>query len=467
MRDSKLSHLIGSFSLIEQREVRRFLLSPFFNTRSDLLQLFDLYCAEPLAEKPQVWSALFPEQTFDDQKLRLLMSYLFKLLEQYLIIKTATSDPAQNLLHLAAGYRQRAMTHAFERTRTSLTQVLTSRPQRDAQYFERLYRLHWESYQTAAAQNPSEALPLRELAYAADVHYFSTRLRLICLAAAQQGVYRADYHSSEDEAILVRAGQEPWASVTAVAVYLHCWKMIQHPEEEFHFQRFKEILLCRSEEFDHEEIRGLYLLAINYCIKRVNEGHKIFFGEVLDLYKSGLEGGRLFENGLLSRFTYHNIVAAGLQLKDYEWVAHFIHEYKSSLERAYRESSFSFNLARLEYSRQNYPMVLQLLQGANYRDTLLNLAAKTLLMKTWYELGETEVLFAHIDAMRNYIRRKKVIGYHKTNYLNVLKYTDKLLKINRFDAAAVALLKAEIEAEEILTERTWLIEQLQILTART
>lgn len=467
MRDSKLSHLIASFSLIEQREVRRFLMSPFFNTRSDLVELFDLYCTDPFSDKFKAWIQLFPDQGFDDQKMRLLMSYLYKLLEQYLVVKTATADPAQNLQYLAVGYRQRGMNHAFDRTRHAWTQYLANQPLRDAPYFSQLYRLHWESYQTAAAENPSEALPLRELAYAADMHYLSTRLRLICLAAAQQGVYRADYHSSEDEAILVRAGQQPGSDGTAVSVYLHCYKMIKNPAEESHFRCFKEILLHRSQDFGHDEIRGLYLLAINYCIKRVNDGHKTYFSEVLDLYKSGLQGGRLFENGLLSRFTYHNIVAAGLQLKDYDWVERFINEYKGSLERAYRESSFSFNLARLEYSRKNYPMVLQLLQRANYRDTLLNLAAKTLLMKTWHELGETEVLLAHIDAMRNYIRRKKVIGYHKTNYLNVLKYLDKILKINHFDATAIAALKTDIEADEILTERTWLIEQLQLLASRS
>jgi tetratricopeptide (TPR) repeat protein len=150
-------------------------------------------------------------------------------------------------------------------------------------------------------------------------------------------------------------------------------------------------------------------------------------------------------------------VAAGLQAGEPDWVNEFIHHYKNALERPYRESSFSFNLARLEYARRRYDAVLELLQKANYHDPLLNLAAKTLLLKTWYELGEYDLLQSHLDAMRNYIRRKRVIGYHKTNYLNIVKYTEKLLKINLLNPKETAELKAGIHNEEILTEREWLL----------
>jgi hypothetical protein len=203
-------------------------------------------------------------------------------------------------------------------------------------------------------------------------------------------------------------------------------------------------------------------LAINFCIKKNNSGHVDFARQGLELYKTALKQGFLLENGILSRFTYHNIVAWALLQQEYDWVESFINQYKNRLERTYRDSMFSFCSAKLAYSRKQYQVVLSLLQRAEYRDTLLALAAKTILMKIYYELDEFEVLEAHLSSMRAYLKRKRVLGYHKTNYQNIINYTKKLLdNSSRIpNAAAAETLRKSIEQEEILTEREWLLEQL-------
>lgn len=461
MQNSQLSLLLQSFGALELRNVRKFLSSPFFNTRQDLLDLFDCMVANKGADKMQVWQHLQPNEAFDDQKLRLLMSYLHKLLEHYLVVNEMTSDQLTNRLKLAVAYRKRGMVQAFQRSQQLLEKALVDQPLRNANFFQNNYQLHWEKYHIATSESPTAALPLQDLAGSLDVYYLSLRLRLICFALAQQTVYHAGQAAYLEADIVALAEHEKWMGEAAVMVYLHCYRMLKMPGNEAHFKAFKAILLEAGQFFDREEMLGLYLLAINYCIRRLNDGQRLYLQEVLDLYKSGLTTGYLLQDGMLSRFTYHNIVAAGIQSGDLDWVNYFIHEYKTALERSYRESSFSFNLARLEYARNRYDAVLELLQKANYRDPLLNLAAKTLLLKTWYDLDELDLLQSHLDAMRNYIHRKRVLGYHRTNYLNIVRYTDKLLKINWMNKVEVDALRQEIRAEEILTERDWLLEQLE------
>ena len=74
-------------------------------------------------------------------------------------------------------------------------------------------------------------------------------------------------------------------------------------------------------------------------------------------------------------------------------------------------------------------------------------------MKIYFESEEIDLLDSHLDAMQMYILRKKVIGYHKTNYKNIIKMTRKLLKIKPGDSVAVQELKNEISNAEILTEK--------------
>lgn len=460
MQSTHIFSLIQALSQQEVREVRKFLQSPYFNTRLDLLQMFDFLTSNKAATKHETWALLHPGIPFDDQKHRLLVSYLYRLLEQYLSLKEFTANDLHSQLLLAQSYRKRGMAAAFERTRLSMEKTMAEQPLRDAHFHQSQYQLHWEKYHTATAENPAAQLPLADLAGAIDVFYLSTRLRLICIAVAQQSIYQAGNQSFMEKELVELAEHERWADQTAITIYLHCYRMLKQPEEESHFQAFKQLLLEASDRFGKVEMWDLYLFAINYCIRSLNAGLKRFFKEALDLYKSGLNTGHLLENGVLSRFTYHNIVAAGLQTGDLGWVDFFIHEYKNSLERSYRESSFSFSLARLEFARRRYDVVLELLQKANYRDPLLNLAAKSLLLKTWYELGELDLLQSHLDAMRNYIHRKRVIGYHRTNYLNIVRYTDKLLRLNWNSKKEVEGLKNELEKEEVLTEKEWLLGQV-------
>lgn len=137
-----------------------------------------------------------------------------------------------------------------------------------------------------------------------------------------------------------------------------------------------------------------------------------------------------------------------------------IDERRDLLPEAHRESLFSFNLARLEYQRRALGPALQLLQKADYKDLLLSLAAKMLQLKIFYELTEFDLLESHLQAFGAFIRRKKALGYHRDNYQNTLYFTQKLLDTNRFDKAARAALRAEIEATRALAEREWLLGQV-------
>jgi len=53
-----------------------------------------------------------------------------------------------------------------------------------------------------------------------------------------------------------------------------------------------------------------------------------------------------------------------------------------------------------------------------------------------------------------------MLGYHRDNYLKLVRYTQKLLSINPFNKSEVRNLKQKIAGEPVLTEREWLLEQL-------
>ncbi len=456
---SALSELIDSLSVVERRDAVRFLKSPFFNQREDLQRLFDISCTDPSADRLKYWSFVYENEPFDDQRFRLLQSYLYKLLEKFLVVSHQLGDTIGHSLALSVIYRTRNMQGAFEKNRKLLESQLESSHLRNVAYHEKRYMLDWEKHQLKYRLDPTDVSTLRDLSARADIAFLSRKLRLACLLVSHSKVYQSGDSDQDQAWVMTLAEKEEFRRIPAVETYRLCYVMLTRPGDESAFFDFKQQLLAYTDCFAEEELHALNVMALNFCVRRINEGHEKYNREALELYKSGLEKGFIFDNGVLSRFAYYNIAAAGLQAGELEWVRFFIQEYRNRLEKKYRESLFSFNLARLEYACQNYGYVLELLQHANYRDILLNLSAKTLLIKTYYELDEFDALTSALDAMRNYIRRKRVIGYHRTNYLNFTRYMEKLVSLNLSDRTSVERFITALNAEAVLSEKAFFLSQ--------
>lgn len=460
MRDTKLEQIFRSLNTKEKRALGDFAASPFFNKRSDVMQLCQwLVAGEALEPTEKVFAHLFPDAKYDKQRLLLTMSHLQRLAEQFVTYRHWRDKPAAYETELVQALRHRGLEIHFAEALRTARVVLNRHPLRNSDYYFRQGQILWEEARFDQVKNRTAVKYLAEMSDNADLAWLIQKLRYLCLHRTQQLLYKADdslVWTPEMENILSRHDLQ---QAPAVSTWYHCLKMLDNPASPEHFARFKGLLLGQDQVFDAEEIKDLHLFALNFCIRKVNEGHKTFFHDIMDFYKDGLAKAYLMENGVLSRFTYHNIVAAALQTREFEWVEDFIGRYRNALERSYRDSSYSFNRARLAFKQGHYDEALALLQHSNYYDPLLNLAARTMSLKIYYELREHDLLASHLEAFKNYIRRKSILGYHRTNYLNLVKYTQLLISVNSFDKAEVEALQDKIRDEQVLTEREWLLEQ--------
>ena len=119
---------------------------------------------------------------------------------------------------------------------------------------------------------------------------------------------------------------------------------LTNPEGEGYFLRFKRQLLDQQAQLHEDEQRNLHLLAINFCIRKINQSQPTYSGEALDLYRSALKAGLLLENGLLSHFAYNNITAIAIKVGDADWAEGFIHEYAPFLEKKHSEHTARTNV---------------------------------------------------------------------------------------------------------------------------
>jgi hypothetical protein len=451
-----------TLSKSELRNLERLVHSPFFNRKAQLIRLFEYLrtCREhkTVPTPVEACRAAHPESEFDVTKLRLAYSDLLELIEQFWTVQAALDDKVRHKIRLSAEYRKRGLQKHLSIAQKEAKMVLEQHPHRDVAYFEAYHDLELEIYQAAATNKRYESFNLQAISDGADTAYIARKLQHICTALSHQAVFKTEYNFGLFEAVLAEVREKKLLQYPAIALYYYAIQFMTGSDTENYFRQFSQILHEHAHRFPQDELRALYLLAINFGVKKCNTGIPEWYRFTFDLYREALEQDLLLDCGSLSRFAYNNLAIIGGRAGEIAWVEDFLQRYKPFVDRAWREASFSLNMARLSYQKKQYKEALQYLQHADYKDFINSMNAKILQLKIYFDTREYNVLESHLDSMQGYIRRHRAGGYHRDNYLNIVQYTRVLMRSNT--PTELADLRQKIEQTAILTEREWLLEKI-------
>ena len=461
----KLYHLIEVLSKSEIRQIRKMVISPFFLERTDIGRMFNFLSdawleKKKLPEKESVFKHTYPQKKYNDALLRSTMSDLTELIEELLLIQYRRNNKIATKLQLAEIYRNRKLEKSYLSTVKKADKLISIHPKRNASYFQNVLDFQMEEMEFKIATKRTEGLNFQEISDTWDVLYLIQKLRHICAQLSHQSIFKQDYDFGLLSDLVKTVEQKKYIEVPAIAMYYYCYRFLTEEFSFEFFQKFREQLANFRHLFSQRELQDPYRLAINFCIRKLNTGEKFFIEEGLKLYKEGLAEGILLENNFLPRFSYNNMIAMAIKLEELDWVESFIESSSDLLERRYRKSTISFNLARLEYARKNYGAAMLHLQNAEYKDLVNNLIAKSLLIKIYFELEEYDLLFSHLDSFRIFIRRREVSDFHRKNFMSIIRFVKKIVGLAEMDKKGRKTLRDEIENEEVLTEREWLLSKV-------
>ncbi|MCH2042753.1 MAG: hypothetical protein MK212_01315 [Saprospiraceae bacterium] len=469
MKDSNLIHLLGSFSKKELRLCRRWISSPAHNLREDIIELYDYLVGEETGfrqeclDRELIWTFLYKEQKYSENLMRQVIYHLGKAVEDFLIYEEFKKDKLQNKLFLLKALNNRNIEKLYTKRLKEAEKEQHRAIYQDSLYYQNQYDLELEKFMYAAKQS-RKVDNLQIVSDSLDIRYCTEKLRVMCSLYSHSVVYKQDYSPKLLESILENVEKYNWDEIPAVGVYYHGFLSMRNDEASLkHFQALLEHLDKDKEVLPPRTIRELYMIALNYAIKQLNAGKPNAVQYAFNLYKNGITQGYLIENGVLTVWSYRNTVACGLSLGEFDWVETFINNYKNNLERKYRKDAHAECLSKLYYTKKEYQKAMTLLVNLELKDVLRNLAAKVMLAKIYYELEEFEALDSLLVSIKAYIRRKRIIAYHAENYSNFIRFLQKLLSTNYLDKTLRTNLINEINETKPLTDRNWLLEQLDAL----
>ncbi len=474
MQNSTLIFIYKRLSKQEMGSFRKFLRSPYYNKRSDILELsayIESKVNRPVhskVDRKAAFKYVYKDVPFDDKKLRHSISVLLQLLKKFLVLKALESDHLQCQKYLMEAYRKKGMKNLLDKELRKTLEYLDNDPKRDSDFYLHKYQLSTGALETTTPKNRTQAKQLNADVDQLSIAYVSNILHLSCNIQSWQTMSKNVGELNLLPEVLATVENGEYQNIPAVSIYYHCYRAFEYLEKneieksEHHFHKTKNLILKHWHLFSNREIRDIYLLAINHCIKRLNSGARNFIREAFELFRSGLANGSILENGMLSNFTYKNVTRLGIALEEREWVENFLGEYKIKLHPADRDDAWRYNQAFVYFDSKQYESAMKLLILIDFKDVLNNLDARRMLLKSYYELGEFDALDSLLDSFTRYIQRQKDLGYHKDNYLNLIKFTKRMIHFNRKDVETKSTLIHDINDTKRLAERKWLLEKVEM-----
>lgn len=474
MKNSTLIKLLRTLDKKECREFTKWLASPFFNQRQDVVALFqyltesDHLLEEKFLLKERVHKKIFPKEAFDDARFRQTVHFLLKQLEHYLAYKEIEENHYALPVAYLKSLRKRKADQIFQKKfKTLRRNGLGNDKMLDGDGMRHSFEMLSEHYTLMLETNQVKNEYLQEASMAFDLQLIAEKLRHACLEHSHNRVNNTNYKGRlTTEVLELIESEKSLLQYPAIAVYYYGYRIQQKDDDRdpYYFE-LRQLIDEYEVIFSTSEQKHVYQMALNYCIERMNKGASQFVREAFEIYRKALEAKFLIQDGILSGVTFYNIGSIALRLQEYDWAEYYIDHYTPYLTEQNQENFAQYLLAKLAFEQKKYDKAMQLLFGFESKHILLNLNARTMLMKIYYEQDEIDTLESLLESTNVYLKRKAGnMGYQKVVFENMVKYTKKLVRVNPFDKQKRVALKEEIENANPLTERSWLLEQMDKLS---
>ncbi len=480
MNSNKLIRNLEKLSKKEMTRFREFISSPYHNKHQEVQQLVDYLSQiyprfdEKHCKKELLFNQVYGKEAFNEKKLAPILTYAQRLLEEFWAIEQFRENKRQQRQNLLEKLRSHNLYPAYERIMEDVIAESNQQELRDSSFYSWRYQLarEFEDYYSQIDSH-DDYQNLRDKQSFLDFFYIAEKLRDACDSQVQGKLLKVDYTPRLLDGILDEIGHNiaAYQEIPPVIVYYQVYQMLRQ-EEASHYQEALDTLRKWEKALTREELIILYNYFMNYCIAKINQGNQQFFQEIFELYRFQLDQGLLLKEGVLSEWDYKNIVTTGIRLEQMDWVLFFIEKYKTHLQPDVLENAYQFNLATYYYAVKNYDEVLNLLIRVEYSDRRYNWGAKTLLLRTYYELNEYETLFSLTESFRQYLLRNKLMAdIRRQGYYNLFKLTRRAAYL-RFRLDYLPLERAQQELEKIkkamdkggtIFNRSWLVEKIEAL----
>ncbi len=458
------------------KEFSEFVSSPFFNKNVNVIKLFEylkkLYPEFEAAkiEKEKAFAKLFPGKPFKDSTLRLLMFYLYELVEKFLAYNRFNNDPFKSKDILLNVLFERKLFKDYERTIEIVNKELDNTIVKDQEYFANRYQFaeHKLSYLAEIYMGKYEKyLTSDNIQLFSDnitYYYLISVLKYYAITLNTMYLYNIKINTSVFENIIKNFNIEGFKNIPLIQVYYRVILLFIEPENEDHYYKLKELVVKFEKEIG-DFLGDLYINLENYTIRQLRKGNHKFLQESMNIYEMELEKKTYLNFGCMPNTFYTSIVVTASKLKSFDKLRSFIEDYKHELHESSREANYYYALAYMENEQGNYEKALEYLAKSKPDEVYLKMDLRILQVRIYYGLNWMLPLQSLLDTFKKTVHNNKFIpDMRKNQYLKFIRYTNQLNNIRfKEDKNLCNELIMDLKRDEYFSYKLWILEEAELL----
>ncbi len=485
MHDSKLLCLLKHLSDDDIKALKLFVHSPFLNKNKVLITLFEyiiryapLYTSSKLARK-NVFKKLYPTKEYDTNRLSVLISKLYKLIQEYLVISELQNNDFRFKRMITKSFSNRNIQQSIEGISKKLVKELKQKGIKDIHYYSELFQINNELYTHPDTIRFASAVnSINEACENLDLFFILARLRYICEMYMRRIIIGVRFNEDIVPLICQLVEQHYVDQHPAFSMYLSIIKLCKESPDEAIFLSVKKRLFEEHESMSSDDSRAIHGYLINITNFVINAGKDHFAKQQFELYQFGIEEQLIKVDEQLTGTTFINIAVVGSACGEFDWIENFIQKYQFFLHPTLRNSVVALAMAFLFFHKQNYDKAHSILIDLDKWEYNYQWRGRSLRLRCYYENflsnpNDFDFVLNSIQTFQGFIQKDTTLSENrKKGYLNFSKWLKKIATQKNKKNMEYRNILSIIEKEKLLNElneekvimvKKWLISKLKEL----
>lgn len=482
MQNTKTVTILKKMTSKERKRLRKLVYSPFFNENKRVQTLFDQLLKHaptfdhPNLERQQLYPLIFPNDAYEDSRLRRVTNKLLKLLEQYIQLEGLAEDKLvaikrklANQIELLQFYERNALPVYFHQSLQTAYKLWKQLPHQDALYYHYAFRLAQQSRVSLFLNGEDTRSTkinenIRRLSDTLNRYFLYQQLKTACSLWNHKLTITFDFELLGLKDIGTWLRQNDLLHDPVIRMFYAAMQFLKNQEAKEAFYELKTLLQAHTKQLSLEDADALYTFAKNYCAYKINGGEDAYVQHIFELHQSELDKLVLARKLSIKGGTFKNMVTIGLRLEAYEWVEKLLNDFKNRIVAPNPQDIVRYNLAQLSFYKKKYSDTITLLFQSEFKDLFYKIAAKILLLQVYHTQDEMDARDNLLNSLRVFIHAKKELIHplHIEKYRHFLNFLTAISKLMPREKDKALKVKQQLEATAAVAEKRWLKEQLNV-----
>ncbi|RPI17545.1 MAG: hypothetical protein EHM58_08710 [Ignavibacteriae bacterium] len=484
MIKSKLFEILKTFTAEELKGFRDFVHSPFHNRNKKVRILYEIikkYIPDfenDMLKKEKLYRLLYPGKPYNDVVMRILISDLLKLSEEYLAYQNYRKNSINEKKFLLDELKNRKLDSLFRKNLRQAEEILCRDDAIDFKYFYELQNLQNLKIEYLISRDKQSEIAGDVLKQGEYLIYFtlSALLNTTHELLQQESVLNINFGNNlvkeffdniniENVYRFIESSNSEYGEIASI--YYYMYKAYMSTDGDTDYFKLKNSIEKHFNKFTREEKFNLLLIMESICTNKVSFGKQEFYSHLMDIYELMLSDSIWghSDTSFIQLNLFRNIFFTAVILEKYEWAEEFVSKYKNRLIPEQRDNMLCFSNAIILFEKGEFEKALAEINKVNYNFFVFKFDARVLLLKIYCELELSEQAYSLIDSFSHFLaNNKNVCAHDRERFGKFIKYIKLILKYkDTFDKTIIDSLENLLEQDTIVIGKKWITGKLKKL----